>query len=57
VCVCVCVCEWADKCVCIGEIECLKHDGESDTWVTRVKWGVGKSKGSVGLMGWDILVS
>jgi hypothetical protein len=40
-----------------GEVECLKHDEESDTWVTRVKWGVGVSKEEVGLTGWDVLVS
>jgi hypothetical protein len=39
----------------IGEVECLKHDEGTDTWVTRVKWGVGTSKEEVKLTGWDVL--
>jgi hypothetical protein len=38
-----------------GEVECLKHDEETDTWVTRVAWGVGKSKEEVKLTGLDIV--
>jgi hypothetical protein len=38
-----------------GEVECLKHDESTDTWVTRVKWGVGASKEDLKLTGWDVL--
>jgi hypothetical protein len=40
----------------VGEVACLKHDEETDTWVTSVKWGVGTSKKDVKLTGSDILV-
>ncbi|KAF2823452.1 hypothetical protein CC86DRAFT_372402 [Ophiobolus disseminans] len=39
----------------LSEVECLQHDDESDTWVTRVKWGVGASREDVKLVGWDVL--
>lgn len=38
-----------------GDIECLKHDDEDDTWVTRVKWGVGQKDKKPKLTGWDVL--
>jgi hypothetical protein len=42
-------------CALLGEVECLKHDSETDTWVTRVRWGVGVSKEELKLTGWDVL--
>lgn len=44
----------ADACD-AGEVECLKFDEESNTWVTRVKWGVGPKRAKPGLTGWDVL--
>jgi hypothetical protein len=41
--------------ICEGEVECLKHDEETDTWVTRVRWGVGVMKDELNLTGWDVL--
>ena len=38
-----------------GEVECLKHDEESDMWVTRLQWGEGPKGGSPRVTGWDIV--
>ncbi|KAH7078351.1 hypothetical protein FB567DRAFT_595956 [Paraphoma chrysanthemicola] len=39
----------------LGEIESLAHDDETDTWVTRLQWGVGASKDELKVRGWDVV--
>jgi hypothetical protein len=36
-----------------SEVECLKHNDESDVWLTRSKWGQGSKGGTPRVTGWD----
>ncbi|RYN31483.1 hypothetical protein AA0112_g6459 [Alternaria arborescens] len=48
--------EAGDEFVALDDVECLKHDGEDDVWVTKVKWGIKRSgSAEMGLVGEDIL--
>jgi hypothetical protein len=38
-----------------GDVNVLKEDVETDTWVTRLKWGVGPKGGDFVLTGEDIV--
>ncbi len=39
----------------LGEYDVLQHDIDTDTWVARVKWGVGLPGEEPGLTGLDIV--
>ncbi|KAF2741548.1 hypothetical protein EJ04DRAFT_507321 [Polyplosphaeria fusca] len=39
----------------LSSYDVLQQDKETDTWVTRVKWGVGPPGKKPGLTGWDVV--
>jgi hypothetical protein len=43
------------KLIGLGDVNVLKEDAETDTWFTRLRWGVGPKGGEFVLTGEDVV--